>query len=260
MSQPASSVNPPPPSPRGGLGRYFRSLIFLPATIGPEQAAKLTRTLLFVFVPLLLLVLLPRPATPEGVTLTDRLTIKDAKDMEALGMLTTLVFAALLLERVLEVFVSAFRSRGEKEKAYEVEKALVALKEQEQGIAKMTGKKADTGELVEMQEKRARMQARLTTHEREWMAYKAGTQAFTIRISLVISLIISLVGMRTLPVFFTEASLLGLDPWHRLLFDWVDVMVTAGVIAGGSEGIHALASVYKSATSRTVRQLNAPVG
>ncbi|WP_299488972.1 hypothetical protein [Acaryochloris sp. IP29b_bin.137] len=70
------------------------------------------------------------------------------------------------------------------------------------------------------------------------------TKKFTYTVGFLLSLFIAMAGVRTLDVFFTpneEASLL-----QQKFFYFIDVVLTAGVLAGGSDSIHQLTQTFRS--------------
>ena len=70
------------------------------------------------------------------------------------------------------------------------------------------------------------------------------TRKFTYTVGFLLSLFIAMAGVRTLDVFFTlneEASLI-----QQKFFYFIDVVLTAGVLAGGSDGIHQLTQTFRS--------------
>lgn len=70
-------------------------------------------------------------------------------------------------------------------------------------------------------------------------SYKAKTGVFTITISFITGLVIASVGVRILdPLFDTNE----LTSAQSLFFDGIDIVITAGLIAGGSKGINSLTS------------------
>jgi hypothetical protein len=69
--------------------------------------------------------------------------------------------------------------------------------------------------------------------------YKLGTARFANRLSFFFGLVISLAGIRALSAMVDSETLKALQDstLHRIFFDAVDVVVTGGVIAGGSAAI-----------------------
>ena len=65
---------------------------------------------------------------------------------------------------------------------------------------------------------------------------------------LVLGVVISALGFRVLQTLIDTKSLTdGLQLW---VFDFVDIFLTVAVLAGGSDGIHKLAEVYRTFTEK----------
>ena len=73
--------------------------------------------------------------------------------------------------------------------------------------------------------------------EHELEVYKLNTARRAYWMSFAFGLIISLVGIRTLAGLVEPNILAGLGDIHRTLFSFVDIVLTGGVIAGGSAAI-----------------------
>ena len=67
-------------------------------------------------------------------------------------------------------------------------------------------------------------------------------------------LLISAVGIRTLESMVDRNALTEISRLQSLVFRLVDVLLTGGVIAGGSEGIHKIANIYNAFTERAANQ------
>lgn len=69
--------------------------------------------------------------------------------------------------------------------------------------------------------------------------YRAGTQRRALLAGLTLGILVSLSGVRLLaPIFEFDVS----DEWsfQQAVFQFTDIIVTAGLIAGGSKTIHEL--------------------
>ncbi len=74
--------------------------------------------------------------------------------------------------------------------------------------------------------------------------YREETKAVVSRLSLLAGIVISLAGVRTLQSF-ADISLAGKQ---LSLFNTIDVLLTGGLLAGGSEGVYRLTKVYEDVT------------
>jgi hypothetical protein len=143
---------------------------------------------------------------------------------------------ALFLERALEVFVNTWRGPD----AADLDQT---VQNQKQALAKLEA-------LSEVE--RAGRQQELTTAQADLAAanlalakYKSGTQRIALWTGLILGLLISAVGIRTLQTFVepTWGSTSAQSP-QVAAFHLVDVLLTGSLLAGGSEGIHKLTQVY----------------
>ncbi|MEB3210976.1 MAG: hypothetical protein VKL39_06455 [Leptolyngbyaceae bacterium] len=69
------------------------------------------------------------------------------------------------------------------------------------------------------------------------------TKKIAVVLALLISLCISLVGIRAMEILFNTSEL---GDTGQNLFRIVDITLTAGLIAGGTAGIHELAKTYQT--------------
>ena len=125
--------------------------------------------------------------------------------LTALVQLGILYVVALFVERSLEVLLKAWRQGGK-----------TRLEEQARA-ADDSGRAAAESELQE---------------------YRAGTQKRALLAGLTLGIMVSLSGVRLLgPIFDFGAAASG---FQQGLFQFTDILLTAGLIAGGSATIHEL--------------------
>jgi len=130
----------------------------------------------------------------------------EAPFLTALTQLGILYFVALFVERSLEVLIKAWRQGG---------KSLL----QEEVRSAEEGTKAEAEKALE--------------------DYKTGTQRRALLVGLTLGILVSVSGVRLLgPIFEFGAA----DAWsfQQAVFQFTDIIVTAGLIAGGSATIHKL--------------------
>lgn len=85
-------------------------------------------------------------------------------------------------------------------------------------------------------------------------SYKVETRIIAIRLAFASGILISLIGFRTLEPLISwgpDLTVRNMASWQAIAFMWTDVMLTGGVIAGGSEGIHKIANAFGSFIDRT---------
>ncbi len=75
--------------------------------------------------------------------------------------------------------------------------------------------------------------------EKALAEYRAGTQRRALLVGLTLGILVSVSGVRLLGPIFEFG---GADGWsfQRAVFQFTDIIVTAGLIAGGSATIHEL--------------------
>lgn len=126
--------------------------------------------------------------------------------LTALTQLGILYIVALFVERSLEVFIKAWR-QGVKSRL-----------EEEARSAKDEAKPGAEKALEE---------------------YRAGTQRRALLVGLTLGILVSLSGVRLLgPIF--EIGIGAAWSFQQAVFQFTDIVVTAGLIAGGSATIHEL--------------------
>ncbi|WP_392531550.1 hypothetical protein [Nostoc sp. C117] len=192
-------------------------------------------------------------------------------------LLSLLLLISLLLERSLEVFITTWRGSTVKELDVKVLKNKLKISEIKNVIEKqpqtevssetvrestvntdeVSGKSATVikesskfePELinqlnVEIDDLRANELVRAN--------YRSDTRKIALRSSFILGIIISAIGIRALETFINVKGL----PSHQILvFRWLDVFLTGGLIAGGSEGIHKITQVFMEFFEATTEQI-----
>lgn len=125
------------------------------------------------------------------------------------SLLTNLFFLTLLTERFIEVFLGVVRIEGK------------------QQIQKSIDYAADDA---------AREKA-----ERELATYRSVTARRAMQIAFALGLVAALGGVRVIQVIF-DATELGSK--QLFIFNLTDVVLTAGLIAGGSSGINKITALF----------------
>jgi hypothetical protein len=157
----------------------------------------------------------------DGISLTVRL-----QDLS--GLLAPLAFASAVIERAVEILVSPWRDAG----ASKLSKALAAIQ-------------ARPAEPAACAQNAADLQAASDALDE----YRGDTQRFAFAVSLTLSVLVSMAGVRALGPFADAVKLndIKLTPSaQHLFFLVIDVALSAGLLAGGADGIH---SVVNAATS-----------
>ncbi len=131
----------------------------------------------------------------------------EAPFLIALTQLGILYIVALFVERALEVLIKAWRQGGR-----------ILLEEE---IRSETDDQEKAGK------------------EKELEQYKAGTQRRALLAGFTLGILVSLAGVRLLgPIFDVSGS--ATSEFQAAVFQFADIVITAGLIAGGSVTIHEL--------------------
>ena len=168
------------------------------------------------------------PAHPES---------KDCGRADVIQLLTILFVVALLAERALEVFVGTWRSAGANQHELNVTMA------QEKVTRLQAGSRPDARGL-------SGARTALEDAKRAERQYRCATRMRALWIGLMLGLLVAGVGLRALQTLIDPA----LNAWsttQSAAFHLVDVVLTGGVIAGGSEGIHRIVTVFDNFMNAT---------
>ncbi|ESA32148.1 hypothetical protein N836_26520 [Leptolyngbya sp. Heron Island J] len=142
--------------------------------------------------------------------------------------LTILIVVALFLERALEVYKLSYLSQEKERLAAQVEHVQVELQ-----LLLTNADESSNNEAIKA------VKLRLFNAEESLRVYKNYMRQNLLRVAIAFGTLISLVGVRSLESAFNfpePESILELFRFY--LFRVLDVILTAGLIAGGSEGIH----------------------
>jgi hypothetical protein len=150
------------------------------------------------------------------------LAFKPFRAEEIVGNLTALFLISVFLERALEVFVSWWRDGDRLQLEQDLAHAVADSK------AALPAAAAEAERLVRQK-------------RHELAAFRAQTERRSFMCGIVAGAIIALAGARALAPLLVELPADG-SP-QLLVVTVVDVVITAGLIGGGSDGIHKLVSV-----------------
>ena len=148
-------------------------------------------------------------------------------------VLMGLFLVALFMERAQEVFITSWRDAGRTSLESEVQDHLSALELEPNDLEVMQALKDAQGELAK---------------------YKAGTQKGAYLFGLAIGLAIAVAGIRSLSHVISHENLSG---FQESLFYFLDVALTAALVAGGSDALHKLVSVFTDAMDASRKKVQA---
>lgn len=153
----------------------------------------------------------------------------------ATSFLAVAVVVSLFMERAIEVFVGVWRNP-----------TLVGLEAELERIAQRLKDSKEPDEAARLQSEQHRFNLLRAQ-------YKVGTQRFALRASFCAGLLLSVAGLRCLEGLAADVS--SLPSLQQFLFHFVDVLLTGGLIAGGSDGLHKIAQVYSTMIDTTNKRL-----
>lgn len=156
-------------------------------------------------------------------------------------LLTTFFVLALFVERTLEVFITAWRGEETVHRENELQTAKQALAQSPTDSALQVSVKKQTDWLVE---------------------YRCETQAIALRSGLVLGILIAAVGVRSFDTF-VAGPVVPNPPlfWSNMqtgAFRVLDVLVSGGIIGGGSNAIHKMMNVVTEFFDATTKKVQSP--
>jgi len=146
---------------------------------------------------------------------------KSLNDANLSSELAILIFISLAIQSSIEIFISNFREVTK----LELQQAINSLE------AKAEKNKNEEKELAEKQKK--------------LREYRSQTKKITNFAGLFLGFTVGLSGVRVLQPFVQELDLIE---WQSILFHTIDILLVAGLLSGGSSGIHRLTRIYNEFT------------
>jgi hypothetical protein len=168
---------------------------------------------------------------------------------EVIQLLTGVALIALFLERALEVFITTWRGPGASEKEQDVEKAKNEAEKLQAEIEKSAGLSQMEIDAKKVQYNQALL--RQQNAEGEQCLYKSQTKRIALWSSLIFGLAVSVVGVRSLEPLTDAEMFKSITDFQRAAFHVIDVLLTGGLIAGGSEGIHKITAIFTEFFEKT---------
>ena len=165
---------------------------------------------------------------------------KDFGATDVIQLLTILFVVALLAERALEVFVGTWRSAGANQHELNVRVA-------QEKVTRLQAASRPDGRAV------SEARSALEDAKRAERKYRCVTRKGALWIGLTLGLLVAGVGLRALETLIDPAQ----NAWsttQSAAFHLVDVVLTGGVIAGGSEGIHRIVTVFDNFMNATAKR------
>ena len=156
---------------------------------------------------------------------------------DVLQLLFGFLLIALFMERALEVFITTWRGPD----AAQLE---LFLKNSIERIMKL--EQMDNVQAVEIQNKLETERKSLENAREKRGKYRSQTQRIALWTSLIFGLLIGAIGFRALQSIVDVQAWQGITGIQLNAFYFVDILLTGGLIAGGSDGIHKLMQIYST--------------
>jgi hypothetical protein len=181
------------------------------------------------------------------------ITLKQASSAGYLQLLLGIFFVTLVVERSIEVLLNLFwepLSIGVKDNFEKQERAVSfkadQIKHYEADLAKARKDKTPTTEIEEnLRRAEDEMSLTLIEHDFGYWANRRNVthkRISTSTASFIAGLVVSALGLRILEMLIVPEVLKNRSPFFLDCFRLVDIVLTAGLIAGGSDGVHRIMS------------------
>lgn len=142
------------------------------------------------------------------------------------NVMAPLVLLALFIERGVEVILAAWRAGGTSQREGEMEMAM------------------DRGAVDDQWRAKSDLES-----------YRADTQRLAFALGFIISLLISMMGVRAIEMLVGPDVLGSASPEQRILFVRVDIFVTSLLLTGGAEGIHKVVNAFTTFLDSTQERM-----
>lgn len=195
---------------------------------------------------------------------------KDVSYDAVVDLLTPVFLIALFLERAVEVFVTTGRKLGRADKEVALEKAkskIVQIKARVMAFqAQLDAPNASITPPAELQKIHQRIQGvwdllpeaqrRERTAQGELERYRGKTRRVAFVVAALLGLLVGLAGLRVITPLVRYQPTNWTD-FQSFMFHSIDVVFTAGLLAGGASGIHQIIRVFGDFTEKTRKQVQA---
>ncbi len=167
----------------------------------------------------------------------ESLDLGEFKTSKLFPLLSSLLLIALFVERTLEVFLTTWRGPVAAGKDRDIELKNKEISNMESQVPKETdeidGARDELKEFVKGREE-----------------YRMQTRSLSLGLGLFAGVLVSAVGIRALRELVASVPAEGLQ---AIFFNFVDIVLTGCLIAGGSDGIHKISELYNSFIGSTTK-------
>ena len=156
----------------------------------------------------------------------------ELKSGDIVSLMLMVLVVTLFVERAQEVILTNWR-------AQQSEELDLKISQIERKIRKLSVSPNDTREAEE------NLRGQLDTLNGEKLAYRARTRLYALRLGVLMGVAVSIAGVRVLGALVPNDMVLGFGMFQQIAYTFIDVILTAGVVAGGSDGVHKMAELYR---------------
>lgn len=167
---------------------------------------------------------------------------------EVTQLLMSLILISLFLERTIEVFITIWRGPQAKQLDATVRTHQLHMMELSKPTSPVVDRAGDMAQTTQD----------LETANQAAVQHKSATRGWALWAGLALGLAISLAGVRTLNPLVTPDSYALLSVQQKNFFDLVDAVITAGLISGGSNGLHSILQVFIDMAEATSNRIKTP--
>jgi len=171
------------------------------------------------------------------------LAFKNLGNAQIGELVSSLFFTILIVERSLEVFISTWRGVEASQIKQSIADQQLAVDHASNSASDNSSADSDR-EIGDLND----LNADLTT-------YKATTAKIALWLGLTLGILTSFVGIRILETFIQVGVDANLNAIQLRTFRILDIVLTGGLIAGGSKGFHQLMSIYEEFMDATTRRI-----
>jgi hypothetical protein len=170
------------------------------------------------------------------------ITFRNFSMLEFTKLIGKLLLIAVFLERALDVFLTTFRAQGSEEHKKAIRKIKIDMSKltKEDGSV-ISAKKTEYNKLVK----------KLEDKKQELVTHKSKTRVIAIWSGFSVGIIISSIGIRSLSDLLNKETFAVLPVLQQKAFSLIDILLTGGVLAGGSDSIHKIFDVYTNYMSKS---------
>jgi len=151
------------------------------------------------------------------------------------GLVAPLVFAAAVIERAVEILISPWRDAT----ASTLESAVSAIQN-----------RPASSEPAALEQNAEDLRVASKALEE----YRGQTQKYAFGVSLTLSILTAMVGVRVLGPFLDSAKFHATPPAQQLHFLCLDVLLSAALLAGGADGIHTVVNAVTTFFEATAQK------